>query len=278
MREINEDREVVKLVSVKGQQVEELDLTTRRRHFRDISRQILDVLQTTTLIDVVTALAHRHTQGRFKHAPAVVEDIVGAYETGAQSFVESETKNVENFVNKITAEANNGESEILPPVEQLSGIITNWNYALRRIQILSIANGTRLGLSSTIAGLVRGLSVYLYNEHNMIEAPARITDILSRQFSFLETFSERFAEDQTHLVAAKQAREQATKNRAEFNRDITYSAMSEQFLRRNLASPQTASDGRGRQSSWRRLIESVGEQTIIRLTALGMGLRQSRSD
>ena len=185
---------------------------------------LLDGLPTRTLVKLVTELAARATDGGRRHAPILVEDVIDAYETAAQAFVEGEAKNAQNLVAQIRARAAEGESNLFPLVETLCGVLGNFSCVLRPVQMASQAKGLDHPASRDVAYGVRSLSVDLYNLHTFADVCAKLTECLQREFAFLSEFSSRVSEDASTLTEFLKAREQAQNNKAEFERSLSYTA------------------------------------------------------
>ncbi len=224
MRDVNEDRSVAGIPPVIDLDSIHAEIAARRRYYRDVSRTLLDGLPVKALVEQVTELAARATDQGRKRAPILVEDIVDAYETSAQAFVERENKNVEKLTEQIRATSAEGEDEILPIVEDLCGVLAKWSYVLKPVQIISHAKGFDHPASQKAAYGVRSLSVDLYNQHTFADASTKLTECLQREFAFLSEFSERVSEDSTTLTEFLKAREQAKSNKAEFERSLSYAA------------------------------------------------------
>jgi hypothetical protein len=169
MRDVNEDRSVAGVPPARDLDQIYTELAARRRYYRDVSRTLLDGLPTRTLVKLVTELAARATDGGQRHAPILVEDVIDAYETAAQAFVEGETKNAQNLVAQIRARAAEGESKLFPLVETLCGVLANFSYVLRPVQMASQSKGLDHPASRDVAYGVRSLSVDLYNLHTFAD-------------------------------------------------------------------------------------------------------------
>ena len=224
MRDINEDRSIAGVPPVRDLDQVYVELAGRRRHYRDVARALLDRYPTRTLVQLVTELAAKATDGGQSHAPILAEDIIDAYETAAQAFVEGEVSNARKLIEQIRSLAAEGENRISPLVETLCEVLVNWTYVAKPIQMASRAKGLDHPASRDLAYEVRSLSVDLYNRHNLSDASAKLTDCLRREFAFLSEFAARVSEDASTLAELQKARDQATANKAEFERSLSHSA------------------------------------------------------
>ncbi len=117
MRDINEDRSIAGVPPMRDLEQVYAELAARRRHYRDVSRALLDRYPTRTLVQLVTELAAKATDGGRSHAPILAEAIIDAYETAAQAFVEGELNNARKLIEQIRSRAAEGENRISPLVE-----------------------------------------------------------------------------------------------------------------------------------------------------------------
>jgi hypothetical protein len=224
MRDINEDRAIAGVPPVRELDPIYVELAARRRHYRDASRKLMDRLPTKALVNLATELAAKATDGGKKHAPILVEDIVDAYETAAQAFVEGETKNIQELIELVRARAPEGESKILQTVDTICAVLANWNFVIKPVQMASQAKGLEHSASQAIAYQVRSLSVDLYNLHSHADACARLTTCLQREFLFLAEFASRVSEDASTLNDILKAREKAKSDKEEFERSLSFKA------------------------------------------------------
>ncbi len=223
-RGVNEDRSVAGVPPVKDRDLIESEIAARRRHFRQVARDGMDLLPTNDLVAAMTELADHATAGGKRHAPWVIEDLVDAYEASAQAFMQAEANNVETLTRRIQAAAKGGEQTLAPIVSELCRVAANWAYVTRPIQIVGASTGRAHEASLTVAEQIRALAVELHNSHQMIETAAQLTEALSQQFGALTAFAEQLADDAAHLARRKHDLEQAKEDQAEFDRAITYAA------------------------------------------------------
>jgi hypothetical protein len=134
--ELNEDRQVAGFPPVPDADTVTAALETRRRYYRDVVRGVLDRLTTAELIQVVSEIVDRCTEGGTRHAPIIVQDLVDTYETGAQGFVEGETQNVDLLIERAKLEVKNGEPEVLRVIDILGDVASNWTMVTKPIQVL----------------------------------------------------------------------------------------------------------------------------------------------
>jgi hypothetical protein len=223
LRQINEDRSVAKFPPVRDQDVVEQELAERRRSYRNVIKDHLNRLPTKTLIKVMNDVADRATDVGKHPAPLVIEDLVDGYEAEAQGFIEAEGKNLEGLVTRAARAALGGELAVYPVIDLIWNVAENWNRVVRPIQLISKTRGIDHLQSRDLAFQIRNLSVELYNNHSMLTAAQKITDLLKHSFSVLPEFSDRVSDDAVFIEQAVKERHKSAEQQKEWQREITYS-------------------------------------------------------
>lgn len=113
------------------------------------------------------------------------------------------------------------------------------------IQLGFKARGTRHGASLELAHQIRELGVDLCNEHDMTAPAHRLTALLQELFAELPEFVEQTEEDAQALDNLLRRRKEQEADRAEWEREITYSAEIGLLSKARLSiSPQGVSWGK----------------------------------
>jgi hypothetical protein len=214
IRDINGDRSVAGIPPVKDLALVDAELASRRLHYRAVARDLLDRLPTEHLIEAVSELAANDTVNGAEPASDLIDAIVDSYETGAQAFLEGESKNIEELIARTRSQVRDGDQAQVW-VEHLCGVVANWSRVTRPIQLVHRAKGVDHPASRSIASDVRSLSVDLTNNHRMVDLSLRLTACLRWEFQALLEFSERVQEDSVALIGIKQAQEEVRRNREE---------------------------------------------------------------
>lgn len=222
-RDVNEDRSVAGVPSIKDIDLLEGEMAAIRRHYRDVSRDLLDRLPSTDLVAVTSKLIELITANGVHPAGQFAEDIIATYETGAQEFIRAEGENVAKLIERIRAEAANHDGQLDESVDILFRTLANWHKVVKPVQMICRANGVGHRPSQEIAFAVRSLGIDLFNEHALVDASAKITACLQREFAFLLEFSERVTEDAASLDEIKAQQENAKRQKEEFESSLALS-------------------------------------------------------
>ena len=226
MREVNEDRSIANFPLVEDMHLLQTELAARRRYYRNVSLQLLDSLPTKALVRLVTELAAKSTDRGRKRTPSLVEDIVESYEDAAQPFMEGERYNIRKLLVSISLRATRGEHEIGDLVESLRGILGNWNYVIKPIQLVSRASGFDHPATCRLALQVKALSVELGNRNGFAAATESIIECLRNEFAFLSEFSDRVSEEPSAITIdyGNKNLAQARVDNDDFDHNLPYSA------------------------------------------------------
>ena len=224
LHQINEDRSVAKFPPVKGEEAIDEELAAMRRNYRNAVKDCLNRLPTRVLLKVMNDVVDRATEHGKHHAPLIIEDLIDGFEIEAQSFLHAEAKNLERLIQKAEATAKQGEPAVTSVVDAIRTVAENWNRVVRPIQLISRTRGIDHLQSRNLALQIRSLSIQLYNEHSMLAAAQKITDLLKTSFSILPEFSDRVHDDAAFIEQAREDRNKSEEQKREWEREITYSA------------------------------------------------------
>lgn len=222
--EINEDRLIAKFPPVRGADVIEEELALRRRHFRNVAKELLNRLPTMVLLEVMNDVVEGATRGGKHYAPSLIEELVDSYETEAQGFIEAESKNIERLIEMARTVTKQGEKQVGSMLDAIWKVTDNWNRVVKPIQLISKTRGVDHPPSRDIAIQIRGFGIDLHNEHRMESIANIITDQLKNKFSILPEFSDRITDDADFLEKARKERSKTVEQNEEWKKEITYSA------------------------------------------------------
>lgn len=227
---INEERVVSGFPDVTDISAIEAEIYERRIYYRQVIKSALDNLHTKDLIEVITIAVESATDNGEEQSPILIDDLVDSYEVEAQSFFEKEAANIEVLVEKINqaADAEKTDSVLDKLLAHLIQTVRNWNTVAQPIQVSTKSRGLDHDASHHIAGIVRGLAIHLFNEHDKLDFSQRLTSMLQEVFAKLTEVAERIAEDANTLddIAERRVRllEDAKNRERELHREITYEA------------------------------------------------------
>ncbi len=244
MRDINEDRAVAGFPAIDAEDDVEAGLAERKRYFRDALKRALERLPSSSLVDAMTRILEETTAGGEDHAPELIDLLVDSYEVETQGFLEKEAESVRKVLKAARESAEQGEEAVAPLLDQLEAVARNWDKVAQPIQLAFKARGTRHQASMELAHEIRELGIELFNERDMAAPALRITALLQELFAEVPELVDRVDEDAEALGDLMRKREESEANRAEWERDITYSAEVGAVFKSTLSiSPQGVSWG-----------------------------------
>ncbi|WMW64530.1 hypothetical protein [Nitratidesulfovibrio liaohensis] len=194
---INEERIVSGFPEVSDLSAVEAEIQERRRHYRQVIKASLDNLSPKELVEAVTFAVESATVDGEEQGPTLIADLVDSYEVEAQGFLDKEEGNIRVLVDKLRAavDAEWSDSTLTPMVNQLIQVVKNWDTVAQPIQVSMKSRGLDHDASHRVAGLVRGLAVYMFNEHGKLDFSQQITNMLQEVFVEVGEVAERTAED-----------------------------------------------------------------------------------
>lgn len=199
LRDINEDRAVAGFTEVKGAAQVEAELAERRRYYRNAIRAVLDRLHSDELVAAMTEVVDRTTSGGDRHAPELVDALVDAYEVETRSILEREALNIERLVAAARNAAGGGEAAIVPLIDRIGEVATNWDRIAQPIQLSAKARGIDHEPSETVALQIRSLAIDLFNKHDLLVQSERLTKLLLKLFAEIPEVHEKLLSDDTTL-------------------------------------------------------------------------------
>ncbi|MFG1384462.1 pentatricopeptide repeat-containing protein [Xanthobacter versatilis] len=224
LRDINEDRSVAGFPPVRDEDAVLEEFEARKGEYGKAINYILDRLPSRTLVKVMDAVVQKGTKEGSEHAPAFIQEIVASYEFELRGFIEAESSNVERLVKRGVALADFGEAHLIPVIEEIKKVATNFNEIVGPAQLVAKTNGIDHVATHNLAIVIRDLAITLHNEHGFVDAPARIAVVLNDHFGLLDTVADQVAQDLAYLKEAEKGKKKSEAERAEFEREITYSA------------------------------------------------------
>lgn len=138
--------------------------------------------------------------------------------------LEDMAENVRSIIGRVRAAAPMGAGSVNPLLDQLGDFVRAWGRLVQPIQATMKARQQEFGMSRELAHEVRSLGVDLHNAHGMLEGAQRITALLQEVFAELPGVAERLKEDAAALEELAQNKEEAERERAEWERSIAFRA------------------------------------------------------
>lgn len=194
---INEERFVSGFQEVTDLSAVEAEINERRRHYCQVAKSALDKLSPKELVEAVTTTVASATLDGKEHGPVLIVDLVNSYEVEAQGFLGKEEGSIKVLVEELRAavDAKLQDHILAPMVNQLIHIVKNWDVVAQPIQVSAKSRGLDHDASSRIAILVRGLAIYMFNEHGKLEFSQQLTTMLQEVFAEIAKVAEITAED-----------------------------------------------------------------------------------
>lgn len=222
LRDINEDRAVSGFQEIKSIDLIEKEIIQRRRLYKEAVRNALDRMDAVKLVEVVTSVVSISTENGKKHALTLIDDVVDAYQLETQAPLQKGMDKIFLLIEEIKKAAPMGETEIVPAIDTLKASILEWDKIAQPIQLSLKSRGLDHDLSFGLAGRIRSLAVDLTNEHGLLDATRKITDLLRDAFAELPEFSAKLEEDTEALNDLFKQRDKAKEDEASWREEISY--------------------------------------------------------
>ena len=181
-----------------------------RRYYQQVIKFALDNIHSVkerskTLMTVVESATDNDTN----HWSILVEGTVDVYEKGAESFLETEGKNIETQDKKIRIAADKEVSDtfLTSMVDELLQTVKDWDIIAQPIQLSKDRQGLRHNASHDVADRVRLLAIYLFNEYDKLNLSQQILNVLQEVFTEISAISERITADLETLNRIAERRE-----------------------------------------------------------------------
>lgn len=224
LRDVNEDRAVSGFPDLKGPEGIETELNERRRLFCTAISEGLDRMESKALVGAMTQAVSRATQNGTVHAPTLIDDLVDRYEQRIQGLLAKEAEKATQVIAAARAAASSGERAVAPLVDRLISITRSWFFIAHPIQLSNRARGISHEASRDLGIEIRGLSIYLFNHHNLLSQSKRLNALLIEAFDEQPELAEQAEEDAAALERFAAEKQQSEAERKEFERSITFTA------------------------------------------------------
>lgn len=223
---INEERTLAGVPKVTDLSWVEEEIQNLRLYYLKIINLALDNLPTKDLVDTMTITVEALTDVGEKQAPILVDNMVDSYDVNAQQFLEKEEKNIEFLVEGIrdALDSKKPDSEIKSMCDNLIQVVKNWDFVAQPIQVSTKSRGLSHEASHRVGRLVRGLTIYMFNEHGKLELSKMLTHTLQEVFAEVVDIAEMVSEDSNALKEIAEQQILSKKKHEQWKREITYEA------------------------------------------------------
>jgi hypothetical protein len=195
LRAINEDRAVAGFPEVKALDTIESELSERQRYYKDAIMEAINRLPPMKLVEVVTMVVDETTSWDAFDASVLIDDVVDSYELDMQGLLRKEADHVLQLVESVKQAAPTGEQSVKPLLNRLEAVMRHWDKIAQPIQLSRKSRGLHHDMSAELAYAIRGLGIYLYNEHGMLDAVQNLTKGLQEVFAELPEVAARLSKD-----------------------------------------------------------------------------------
>ncbi len=182
---INEERVVSGFPEVTDRSALETEIQERRRHYRQVIKSALDNLPAKERLEAVTVAVETATDIGEEQGPKLVHVLVDSYEVEVQAFLEKKEGSIKILVETLRAAVDAGrpDSVLAPMVNQLIQVVRNWDTIAQPIQVSTKSQGLDHEVSYKVAGLVRELAIYMFNDHSKLDFSRQLTNMLQEVFA-----------------------------------------------------------------------------------------------
>lgn len=179
MKSINRDREKAGFTLVQNESWVGEEIENRKKHYKKVLTNCIDRMPTEMMIRTMTTLATSYFKD--DDATPLFNELIDAYELGAQSFLNKEFENLEKLVDAMTKSISSpyGSEKLM---SQSHAVLRNWCKVARPIQINMHHRGLPHSHSERIMRKLRSLSIDLCNDHGFYNLGERITGIMLNTF------------------------------------------------------------------------------------------------
>ncbi|MEG3133089.1 hypothetical protein SC206_05885 [Rouxiella sp. T17] len=247
--QINDDRVWSGFTSVMSGELIETEFYERKRIYNGVIKDALNRLPSETLLETLAITVRYATAEGHVAAPELINELLDAYDIEIQSVLDKEDANIQRVILKIREQIPDGEESVLPLLNALEKLTKNWDRFTRPIQLGSKARGIDHEKSVQLAWSLRNLSLELYNQHGMLDAATRLTEIELEVFSELSQFIEKVKEDEAALTEFHVERVEEQMKNDEWNESITFSAVVGRVFKDKLSISPSGIDWDGRHYS-----------------------------
>jgi hypothetical protein len=224
LRYVNEDRAVAGFPEVRDVSLIEEGLAARAKTYKAVLMTSLDGMASESLIETATLLVEHATTSGQNRAPTLIDALIESYDADAQTFLVPEHENITKLITTARTRAPQGEAAVAPILDRLEQVTRNWQRVARPVQMIMQARGLVHRPSERLAYDIRSLGVDLFNQHDLLAAADRITNLLRALFADSMEDAEVLQVDANTIATMKQKVEHSKEQEAEWRQSITFQA------------------------------------------------------
>lgn len=205
-KSINEDRAVSGFPEVTDHSWVENEIGVLRTECKKIINSALAQLRIADRTATLTFMIESATGEGNESAPVLIHDLIDDYELETKAELEKGESKINGLVENIKKQATEGASDesLSAMIAELLSTLEVWDKTAQPIQVNKKSQGLDHDTSQSVAWMVRGLAIHLYNEHRMLEFAQRIISSLQKLFSELLDVSELTEKDAETLKNLEQ--------------------------------------------------------------------------
>ena len=211
-------REITDLSAVESQ------IEDRRRYYRRVIESALETLKHDKYVEMVTIVVDSATNNGERHGLTLIDDLVDSYQLKVEELLNEREGNIKTVVDKLRISVELSESVLARTINQLIGVVKNWDEIAQPIQINTKSRGLTHEASIRVAGLVRELAIDLNNEHGKLGFSQKLMDMLEEVFAEVVEVADRTAKDKSALNEIAEQIDVSIKRTEEWREEITFEA------------------------------------------------------
>lgn len=235
--EINEDRQIAGIPPITNEEVAAEAFKARQLAWRRTVLEILNQAPSAEMAEAMYGLVQKAVDtGKF---PRALHDIIDDYALRANPFILKEIQTANALADKARELAASRSDALAPILDAIGVLLETWEELTYPVQMSAKIRGSRHDESEELAYLVRGLSIDLFNQHNLTQESKRLYQMLERSFSVIPEVAQTLAKD---AKALEEIEQEANARDSE----ISYAANIGKIMKTRLAISSAGLEWKGR--------------------------------
>lgn len=232
MRDINLDRAISGFAAVQSIEDVESELAERLRFVCSLIRAALDLLPSESIIESMRRLVSAATCDGQRHASALVDQLVDAYDIDARRVMEQEAATVTSLIALVREKMVRGSAAMQPYLRQLETVVHNWVRFAQPMQLSYLARGLHHKPSLSVGYAIRNLAIDLWNQYRIMEESTRLVLLSETLFAEIPPLVDLLKDDRTALKSIAESLTYRVEVGRIFKDTLSISADSVQWKRR----------------------------------------------
>ena len=198
---LNGDRRASGFPEIIDQSAIDDEIRNQKRYYSQTVTSVLENLSVNARARTMTLLIETATSNGRYQCPALIKDLIPAYELSVQDSLEQNKEIIEAQDGKLRAmaDAQNPDTTLSPIVDQLLESVKEWDTLAQPIQLSKKSTGQRHDVSFEIAWGFRKLAADLFHEYQKSDFSRKILNTLKDVFSEVPEIVESLTEDSKAL-------------------------------------------------------------------------------